>query len=345
MVKTKRDNEEKMAAVVQLWYGADQPMLSLELERWLAEFRKKYPSAPVTKIEYDKVADAEVAAVFHQAVWGGGLFADRRLLVARGVAKAEAKGALAVEVLKVCDEAPEGTVALLIEGDKLSWSKPLLKKIQALSSEGKLVVREFAPMSVLELERWVASRAKQEGGKIGQAVIRQLVVQVGSNVQNLAQEIAKLVAYRGQEEIMATDIDKLVSRTVRDDVFAFLDAVGRRDLKLASQLLQDQFSLGTSPQSLVGLLAWHLRVLASVRDSLDRANNKLGAREIATELKLHPFVVSKALQQIPYYSAERIAALYRELSNLDLKLKSTRIDPQVLFGVFLGRLNDLRLVR
>lgn len=344
MVRGKKTTSDKLeaAAVVQLWYGADQPMLTLELDRWVNEFKKKYPQAPVTKLEYDKGGEAELAESLHQAAWGAGLFADRRLLVARGILKAEAKGMLAGEVKQLLENAPSGTVALLVEGDKITWSKPLAKQAKELAEQNKVVLREFSPLSILELERWVLARAKQDGGQLGQAVAKLLVAQVGGNVQALAQEVSKLTAYRGTNEVLASDIDRLVSRTIRDDVFAFLDAVGRRDLKLATQLLQDQFSLGTSPQSLVGLLAWHMRVLASVRDALDHTKGKPTARELATDLKLHPFVVTKALQQIPYFSAERVAALYGELSELDIKLKSTRVDAQVLFSVFLGRLAGLK---
>ena len=320
-------------------------MLALELERWVEEFRKKYPGALVTKLEYEKGEDAARAQAFHQAVYGGGLFAERRLVIARGFLKADSKGELAGEVRKFCQAPDAGTVLVLVEQDKLIWSKLFPKAMKELGDAGRLTLREFIPLAVTELERWVATRARQEGGKFGTGVARLLVAHVGGNIQTLAHEVAKLVAYRAGAEITAADIDHLVSPMVRDDVFAFIDAVGRRDLGGASKILTDQFNLGTSPQSLVGLLAWHFRVLASVRDALDRTQGKPTPRELAAELKLHPFVVAKALQHIPYYSATRIAGLYDELATLDLKLKSTRIDPQILFTVFLSKLASLSVAR
>lgn len=329
--------------MVQLWYGDDQAMLGLELARWVQEFHRKYPGAVVTKLGYAKGSEAELAQQFHQASYGGGLFADRRLVVAHGFLKAEPKGELAAEVRSFCESLPASTVVLFTEGERVVWSKSLAKLMREQADGGSVTIREFIPLSAPELEHWVVARATQEGGRLSPGVARLLVARVGGNVQSLAQEIAKLVSYRADAEVVVADIDMLVTAKVQDDVFVFLDAVGRRDLAGASVALANQFNVGTSPQSLVGLLAWHLRVLASVRDALDRASGKPTARELAVDLKLHPFVVSKALQQIPYYSSERITILYQELSVLDVQLKSARVDPQALFSVFLSRLASLRI--
>lgn len=344
-VKSTPAKTKPAVSVVQLWFGENQSMLAVELTRWVDEFRKKYPQAVVTKLGYDKGAEAELTQQLHQAVWGGGLFAERRLVLARDFLKAEAKGELASEVTRCVEDCPPGTVLVLAEVGKLPAAKPLVRSLKALGEKEKITLREFAPLTEHELAAWVETRAKQEGGRFAPGVARLLVARVGDDVLSLSQEVAKLVAYRGQAEVRAVDLDTLVAPKLRDDVFAFLDAVGRRDLAAASAALTRQFSLGTSPQSLVGLLAWHLRVLASVRQALDGARAKPSPRELAAALKLHPFVVSKALQQIPYFSRERIAWLYQELADLDLKLKSTSVSPQALFSVFLGKLANLSVVK
>jgi DNA polymerase-3 subunit delta len=116
-------------------------------------------------------------------------------------------------------------------------------------------------------------------------------------------------------------------------------------MRAATAALNKQFDQGVSPQQLVGLLAWHLRVLTGVRLALDEATGRPQARELADQLGLHPFVVTKALQQIPYYSAERLTWLYGELSNLDVALKTSQADPEVLFGLFLSKLATLSVVK
>ena len=343
MVKKAPVSKDKKAASIQVWYGANQSLLTLELRHWHEEFSKRHPGAVFTRLTYEAKAEAELAQNVHQAAYGGGLFSDKRLVVLEGFFKAEAKGKLVEELKKILAEPPTGVFLVLIETGKVAWSKPLPTFVREQEQEGKLTVREFADLAPLELESWIMARGKSVGGKFTPPVARLLAAMVGGDFLQLEQEIAKLTAYRQGAEVKAADLDLLVRGKMQDDVFALVEAIGRRDFVRAQQVLQNQFALGTSPQSLVGLLAWHLRVLTGVRSVLDSGKGKRSSRELGQELGLHPFVVSRALQQIPYYSMERLTWLYGELSELDVKLKSTRVDSQTLFSVFLGKLATLRL--
>ncbi len=340
-VKKEKPLAAKVSAV-QLWYGENQSLLSLEVARWRDEFAKRHPQAVITRLEYKPSEATEFSGKLHQAAYGGGLFVDKRLVIVYNVLKAEAKGEVAELVKQLTHEAPEGLFLLLVETDKVAWSKPLAA---AIKKSEQVTLREFSNLPPAELERWIVARAKAEGGNVSPAVARLLAALTGNDFLKLTQEIAKLTAYRGAAEVRAADLDLLVTSTLQDDVFVFVEAVGRRDMKAASAALTRQFDQGTSAQQLVGLLAWHLRVLTGVRLALDDATGKPTARELAETLGLHPFVVTKALQQIPYYSADRLAWLYGELSNLDVALKTSQTDPQVLFGLFLSKLATLSVVR
>lgn len=331
------------ALAVQVWYGENQSLLKLELARWQDEFRKKYPDAQVTKLEYEAKAPAEQVAALHQATRSGGLFATRRFVVVRGALSAEAKSDMAELVRSVIQAPPSELVLILAEGAKVTWSKPLYKLAKELAGSDRLAIREFVNLEPKALEAWVAARVREQGASCAPGVAQQLARIVGNDFFRLNQEIAKLVAYRKGDPIKLADLDLLVESQVEEDVFAFIDAVGRRDVGAAQASLLRQLNQGTSPQNLVGLLAWHLRVLTSVRSALDEAKTRLTAKELAVALKLHPYVVSKTLQHIPYYSKARLASLYMELSDLDVKLKTRRLKPEVLFALFLSKLATLSL--
>jgi DNA polymerase-3 subunit delta len=342
MVLKKEIKAKPKATSVQVWYGPNQSLLQLELARWREEFHKRHPQAVLTRLSYDNKKEPELLRQVHQAASGGGLFAQARLLILEGFLKSEAKGELANLLKELWSETPSGTFIIMIEAAKLP-AKGLASAVKDLVNQEKVTLREFIDLSLQETEKWVMTQAKVLGGKILAAVARLLVAEVGNDFFKLEQEVAKLTAYRGSDEVKASDLDLLVTGQVQDDVFALLEAIGRRDFALANKVLEQQFSLGVSPQSLVGLLSWHLRVLTGIRLALDDGQAKLGARELAQQLGFHPYVVTRALQQIPYYSAARLTWLYNELSDLDVKLKQTRIDPATLFSAFLGKLATLRL--
>lgn len=339
---TASANKTVKPAAVQLWHGENQSLLTIELAKWLELFRSKYPPAQVRQFEYNETKEPELAATLHQAINGGSLFDQKIFIVVTGILAAEAKSELGRLIEQACSQPAKELVLVLIENKKIAWTKPLAKVLKKAAEADNLKIKEYVNLSLQELERWIISRAQERGGKFAPGAARILAQALDNDFIALDNEIAKLAAWRQGEEIRAADVDLMVAPKLHDDVFAFIDAVGRRDTRAAQETLTRQFSMGTSPQSLIGLLAWHVRVLALVRRSLDAATKRSGSRELAQELGLHPFVVTKALQQIPYYSGERIAWLYDELSTLDVKLKSSRTDPEVLFGLFLSKLSTLK---
>ncbi|MFA4937184.1 MAG: DNA polymerase III subunit delta [Patescibacteria group bacterium] len=324
--------KSKTKVAVQFWYGENQSLLQVELARWQQEFYKRHPGALVERIEY---GGAEAISKLSQALKSVGLFIETKLVILTDFAQKadEAADYIAEQI----EQLAPGIFVIIVETNKINNQNKLVKKLKKLTAEGKVNSKEFFNFNPRELDDWIVARVKKAGGKISSANASLLGALVGNNFLLLEQEIGKLVAYASTREIKAADLDLLVVQKVEEDVFAVIDAVGKRDFKQAIRKLEEQFAAGTSPQGLVGMLAWHLRVLWQVREYLDQ-HQRASAKEIASKLKLHPYVVTKALTQIPHYHIKKLKLLYQELSDLDVKLKSTQLDPQMLFDLFLSRL-------
>lgn len=330
------------SATIQLWHGENQSLLKIELARWLELFRSKYQGAQVKQFAYDEENNDALVAALHQALNSSNLFASKTFIVITDCLAADAKSDVGQLIEQACEQPPADLVLVMVENKKIAWSKPLAKLVKKAAEAGTVNVKEFLDLALVDLEKWIIARARERGGKFAPQAARILAQSVGNDFIALDNEIAKLAAWRTDAEVRAGDIELLVTPKLEEDVFGFIDAVGRRDMRTAQETLSRQFAQGVAPQSLIGLLAWQVRVLALVRESLDSTNKRLASREMAENLGLHPYVVTKALQQIPYYSVARIAWLYDELSGLDVKLKSTRTEPTVLFGLFLSKLSSLK---
>ncbi|MFH1112039.1 MAG: DNA polymerase III subunit delta [Patescibacteria group bacterium] len=331
-VKSLAAQKNKAKSAIQFWYGENQSLLQVELKRWQQEFHKRHPGAYIERIER---SGEEVLSKISQVLKGVGLFNEIKLVILFDFAykSDEAADYIAEHITNLA----KGTFVIIVERNKINNQNKLVKKLKKITQDGLVNSKEFLDFNPHELEVWIAARVKQEGGKISSSTASLLGSLVGNNFLLLEQEIGKLVAYAGTREIKAADLDLLVAQKIEEDVFAVIDAVGRRDFKQAIRKLEEQFAAGASPQGLVGMLAWHLRVLWQVREYLD-LRPRAPAKEIAAELNLHPYVVTKVLTQIPHYHIKKLKLLYQELSDLDVKLKSTRLDPQMLFDLFLSRL-------
>jgi len=343
MIKKASTTDNKKSSPIQLWYGENKSMIQLEAQGWVDLFRDKYPQAKVTKLVYKASGVDELLRELNQATRGGGFFATKKLVILTDFLKVETKTDLAEFIKTLITSFPEDLVLLLIETGKVAWSKGLAATMKEVAEKKQVTLREFKNLDSSELEKWIEARVKKEGGKIASGVARLLAALVGNDFIKLTNEISKLVHYRQGADIRAVDLDTLVTSTMPEDIFVFIEAVGKRDFAAANVALEKQLAQDTSPQQIVAMLGWQLRVLMSVRTALDNTSSRPQARELAESLGLHPYVVTKALQQIPYYSRARLVQLYNDLSALDVKLKSSRQSPKVLLAWFLGKLASLRV--
>ncbi len=336
-------NSKPTGSAVHLWYGENQSWLAVEIDRWRTEFKKRQTGALCLTLEYEAKNSSDLYNKIKDVCYSGGLFVKTKLLILKDFLTSEAKSDLAELLLKVASQPADGLYLLFIEDGKIAWSKNLAKRFKDLVDQGLVKAKDYASLSPAELEKWIVDKVRLEGGKISANTARLFGSLVGNDFLQISNDIAKLLALRGAEEIRTSDLDSLVSVQLKDDVFAFVEAIGKRRIPEALEIMKRQFDQGVAVQSLLGMTTWHFRVLMSVRQLVDKTGNRLSSREIAQELKLHPFVVAKTLQQLPYYSSQALGDLYTELHDLDIKVKTSRLEPEVLFSLFLSRLSNLQV--
>lgn len=324
---------------IHFWFGENQSLLQVELKRWQAEFKKRHPESLIERLERGQ---ENLLPNLQTTLGNTGLFSQNKLVILFNIAKNQDDTADYLET--ALTKLPPDIFVILIEQTKPRVTNKLVKKIKKLTSDGVAATKEFNFLSAKELEQWIMARAKVAGSKISNSNANMIGGLVGNNFLQLEQEINKLSAQANYKEISYDAISQLVPQTITDDVFAVIDAIGRRDFKQAINKLENQFTADISPQNLIGTLAWHLRTLWQVRQYLD-THRRATSRQIATDLKIHPYVASKTLSQIPYYSEIRLQQLYTELSELDNKLKSTKLSANALFGLFISRLATNNLTR
>jgi len=339
----KIEEKKTPGKLVQLWYGDDESLLEWEAAHWRTEFIKRQPQGRCLRLSYDKANEQEQLLKLRQAVWGGNLFGAAVYLELSNFSQTSVNSALAKLIRQLIEMTPTGVVVVLIETNHSSRAKAFFKELKNLGEQGKLTTREFVAATSLSREKWLLGLLKNQSVIMPVGSVRLLIQRAGLDCWRLQQEINKLTAYCGKRPVTAADIDLLVEPIYTDTAFALLEATGKHNLNQAMTIMTRQLNQGISPQSLIGMLAWHLRVLTSVRQALNNNPSKNAARQLSQELKLHPFVISKALRQMPYYSQARLNELWRELTQTDLKLKTSSVPAAAVLSLFLAKLTKLSL--
>ena len=155
----------------------------------------------------------------------------------------------------------------------------------------------------------------------------------GTDMQDLINEIRKLIEYVGQGgTITKDDIDKLSIKKMESIIFDLTDSLGKKDTKTAIEVLRNLILAKEPVQKILITLYGHFKKLYLVKLALKE--NK----DIIYSLDLKPnqtFLVNKYKTQAGYFKTSEIKRILKELCDLDYKYKIGLIDLDVGFEAIL----------
>lgn len=151
-----------------------------------------------------------------------------------------------------------------------------------------------------------------------------LIEQCGQNMQNLINEIRKLIEYAGENgKIEKRDIDNLCIKQIQSVIFDLTDNLGNKNIGRALEVLNGLIFNKEPIQKIMITLYNHFKKLYFVQIAMKY--NK----DIAESLKLKPnqmFLVNKYRSQARYFSEDELKSLIEELMDLDTNYKLGLID-------------------
>ena len=146
----------------------------------------------------------------------------------------------------------------------------------------------------------------------------------GTNMQNLINEIRKLIEYAGENGTITKDIiNKLSVKELEARIFDLTDSLGKKDCKNSIEILNELLYNKEPIQKILITLYNHFKKLYLVK--LCEAYGK----DITNSLNLKPnqiFLVSKYKKQAGYFKEEELRKILNELIELDNKTKIGKID-------------------
>jgi DNA polymerase-3 subunit delta len=260
-----------------------------------------------------------VAACNALGLFGG----EARLVVVDGVESWKAADAKEVEAYLA---APAPTTVLALVGDGVKRDSALSK---AVAKKGQILAYDVTKK---QLPEWVAEQFARLGASADREACRALVETVGDDVATLASEIQKLATWAGGEQITRAAVEELAVGRAETPIFAVTDAWGRRDVAATLRATESLLDRSHRPRSgeLIRLVASLVGHIGKVRKASRLADEGFRSSEIASRLKMHPFVAEKATKQAANFSPEELANATVRLAALDAGAKGgSRLAPEV----------------
>lgn len=209
------------------------------------------------------------------------------------------------------------------------------KKIVQLLKKSAQVI-EANTLQQKEVYAWIHNESRKLKIEMDEDFVKQLYSLVGNDLQRLKNELEKLSLYAGEQRTVTKEaIDLLVARTLEDNIFVLVDHVVNKRMDEAFQTMRDLFEQKEEPIKIVALLARQFRIIAQVHAL---RNKGYTAKQMASYLKLHPFVIQKTMQQANKFSQSECHRMIQNLAEADYCMKTGKYDKHLLLEIILTKI-------
>lgn len=183
------------------------------------------------------------------------------------------------------------------------------------------ISQEFKVLQGADLRAWIGDRIKNNH------VIEKLAVSSGNDLWALNNDIKKLKAYSGENQIIQEkDIDLLVKPKIESNIFNLIEALSKNNKKIALWLLYKQLEIGDNELYILTMIIYQFRLLLQIKSLLEQ---NIPQYVLAKKTGLHPFVVRQNINQAREFSLNSLKNIYNNLLYLDKKIKFGIIEPRL----------------
>lgn len=208
------------------------------------------------------------------------------------------------------DPSPEADLVLL--GKKIGAREKLLAAVKEAGE-----VHSFEQPTGKALARWAVGYAKKASLVLPEDVASELILRCSDDKTRVAREVEKLALYADGEATMG-DVAALCPPDLQSNIFQFVDALGAGNGGRALDLLEALLGTGEPPLRIVHMIRRQFRLLARAKALLEDGTPR---PEIASALKVPPFVARKLEEQAGKMREEDLERALAMISDLERGLK------------------------
>lgn len=237
----------------------------------------------------------------------------------------------------ITKNSPDTTVLILsMPSYKPSKNKAAITAFKKLADK-KGVVCEFGILTQVELEKFIAKWANENGKLISHINAAKLISYCGKDMNLLKNEVNKISAYAKGEEITLEDIDKLATVNLESKIFALSDAVLNGNAEKAFLTLDNLFYQREEPIMILYVLS------ASYIDAYRmRVADESGVtkNEVASEFayKNRAFVLENAKRATRKVTTQALRKSINLLLKADADFKSASVNQRLYMEQLIAQL-------
>ena len=322
---------------VRLLYGEETYLLETKLKRIKKDFGELIKG--INFIQIDDTNVQELIADIETPAFGY----EKKLIIARdtGLFKKEKKTAKGQELVvnnlmnKIAEYINEN-ISVINEAVELIFVEEEAEKntlYKTIEKNGEIM--EFPLLKLPDLIQNIQKICMAYKVKIDNGTAKYFIECCGTSMQDLINEIRKLIEYVGQDGVITNkEVDLLSIKQIDSVIFDLTDNLGKKDTKKAMEVLNNLIYEKEPIQKILITLYNHFKKLYIVKIAEEYR------KDLALAMKLKPnqlFLTTKYKMQAKYFSKQEIEKIMEEFINLDANYKVGLIDINIGLEAILCR--------
>ncbi len=191
---------------------------------------------------------------------------------------------------------------------------------KALKKYGEL--QEFKSLKPAEFRHWLATTTREQKLTINPDALALLATYTLGDCAAALSELTKLATYTNGQTVKRADVEALTHPDLHTSVFALTDAIGARQLDNALAHLNDLTMRGENLIQVFFAIVSQLRTLLRLQAAIAK---KIPTGQLASELKIHPFVIQKSIPLLHNFNTTELQTAYRRLLKIDKAIKTGQL--------------------
>lgn len=214
------------------------------------------------------------------------------------------------------------SIVLVFVEEECDQKQELYKTIDKLG-----IVCKFDYQKPIQIEKRLKTICNIYKVQIDNSTMQYFIECCGTNMQDLINEIRKLIEYAGENgKIQKEDIDKLTIKKMESVIFELTDNLGKKDITKALDVLKNLIYAKEPIQKILITLYNHFKKIYFTKLAIKY--NK----DVINSLDLKPnqtFLVNKYKTQAKYFKEKELKEILQALRDLDYNYKNGLIDLEV----------------
>ena len=300
----------------KLFHGKEIFLSLREAKRDIRDILKEKDIEKII-IEGDKIAPEKILDLLNT----NSLFTSERLIFIKRLYRNKEKTTLIPYLLKFLEKDQSTTHIIIWEDQKI---RSITKYFKYFKGSNQVI--ESLNLNKRTFLTWASQEIENQGVTLDKPLIKILSERTNFSPESFSNEIQKL-KLTGKRVFKEEDIVESTTDSLEYDIWKLIGSINSKsDIPERIEILERVLSQKVDVLFIIAMLARNLRLTVQIKELLENEKN---SREIASLLKIPPFLIPQMQGIAKEYSKEKITLLYEKLSSLDYEIKRGRIEPNL----------------